>query len=278
MAIAAKAAPSHAAPLRVDRMQGAMRAHGETTHTEHVLAYVARGALRMESGSELTLSAGSMGVVPAGVPHRALGGEGEWWTVAFCASCLGLHEAQVLMRPFHAVRAGAVPVIAVPRPRRAKVVGLFGQLEEESTRGAPESPELLRSSLVLLLGEVRRAAPDGDAVRPAGLVGDALTFIQRHALEPISLREVARAVHRTPSHVASAVKAATGSTVGDWIRAARVAEAANRLVHTDESLEEIANRVGWRDKTHFIRQFRKVNGVTPAAWRRAQRSGSSTTR
>jgi AraC-like DNA-binding protein len=30
----------------------------------------------------------------------------------------------------------------------------------------------------------------------------------------------------------------------------------------------IAERVGYADVTHFIRLFRRVHGVTPAAWRR----------
>ena len=85
-------------------------------------------------------------------------------------------------------------------------------------------------------------------------------------------RDVAVAVHRTPAHVAATVKDATGYSVGAWISAGRVAEAASRLVHTDDSLDDIAHHVGWRDKTHFIRQFRNAYGATPAAWRREQRT------
>ena len=59
--------------------------------------------------------------------------------------------------------------------------------------------------------------------------------------------------------------------MGDWIRAHRVSEASKRLLHTDESIEEIAGRVGWQDTTHFIRQFKKAQGCTPAAWRKSQR-------
>jgi AraC-like DNA-binding protein len=36
-------------------------------------------------------------------------------------------------------------------------------------------------------------------------------------------------------------------------------------------LEEVAERVGYADVTHFIRLFRRTHGVTPAAWRAAQR-------
>ena len=71
--------------------------------------------------------------------------------------------------------------------------------------------------------------------------------------------------------MASVVKKETGYSVGAWIAAGRVAEAAGRLAHTDDDLDAITERVGWRDKTHLIRQFKKAYGVTPAAWRRAHR-------
>ena len=44
----------------------------------------------------------------------------------------------------------------------------------------------------------------------------------------------------------------------------------SKALQADRSLVAIAERIGWQDKTHFIRQFRKEYGQTPAAWRRAQ--------
>ena len=198
----------------------------------------------------------------------------HYWLLAFCPACLGLDESQPLMRPFWRVRHGALPVLPVAASRRRHVVQTMRALQDELARQVPESPALVQSHVALLLGEACRALPGASADAPAGsLTGDALAFIQRHGLDPISLRDVAKAVYRTPAHVANVVKRETGYSVGEWIAAGRVAEAASRLVHTEESLEDVASHVGWRDKTHFIRQFKKAYGVTPAAWRRAQRAG-----
>ena len=250
---------------------GRLEPHGVQSHSSHVLAYIVEGQLRLECGAVAEATAGCLGVMPAGVPHQALGGRGDWWMAEFCAPCHRLDEMRALMRPFDRVRRGAVPVVPVARSRRRRVVRLFRELQEECERREPESPDLVRSVLMLLLGEACRALPGADSPSPNDLVTDALQFIQRRALEAISLSDVARAVHRSPAHVAAVVKEATGHTVGDWIRSARVAEAASLLIHSNASLEEIAERVGWRDKSHFIRQFRKVQGQTPAAWRRAHR-------
>ena len=254
---------------RMDRL----RPHGETSHTDHGLTYLADGWFRMVHGREIEVRAGAFTIMPAGVPHRPIEGEGvEYWMMGFCASCLDLDESQLLMSSFRRVRLGALPIVPVARGRRRRVVRLYQDLKEECERGAPESPELARSLLLLLLGEVRRGMRGGEALGAEGtLVSDALEFIQRNALSPISLKDVAAAVCRTPAHVADTVKAETGFTVGTWIANARVAEAAARLVHTDDTLLEIAEHVGWKDKTHFIRQFRKAYGITPAAYRRENR-------
>jgi len=243
--------------------------HPMTSHTEHGLTYLVEGWMQLEHGGTVEARPGTFTVVPAGVPHRPLAGRDmHYWMLGFCATCLTLDEGQALMSPFRRVRQGALPVLTVPKGRRRHVVRLYRELAAEQRRGVPETPELVRSLVLLLLGEVRRALPgDPSPVASGTLVSDALETIQRRCLEPISLADVAAAVHRSPAHVASVVKKATGYSVGDWIRAGRVAEAAARLSHTDEPLQVIAERVGWRDKTHFIRQFRKAYGVTPAVWR-----------
>jgi len=246
------------------------------THAEHALVYGAKGTARVAYGHPVAAGAGAFIVVPAGVPHRSLAGEPtERWAVGFCVACLGLSEADALMAPFLRARLGGAPVVEVAQARRDRVVGLFRDLQAECDRVVPESARLQDSLLNLLLGEVRRAAGTELRQGPApSLVAQALTYIQGHSLEGISLADVARAVCRSPAHVASSVKAATGYTVGDYIRHARVHEAAGWLLHSQASIDEIAERVGWQDKTHFIRQFKKTYGTTPDVWRRARRGGT----
>ena len=169
-----------------------------------------------------------------------------------------------------------MPIASVAAGRRRKVARLYRELAEEERRAAPESPELSRALLFLLLGEAVRALPHTEGpVVPARLSALALEYNQKNATTGISLRDVARVVDRAPAHVATTVKADTGHTVGDWITAARLSEAAAQLRHTDASLNEVADHAGYQDTTHFIRQFKKAYGATPIAWRRKQRGNRS---
>ena len=267
---ATEAGPAFVQHNKSDRLP----ARAVTSHTDHRLCYVVDGSLRMVHGSTIEVKPGSVMVVPAGAPHQPLGGTSiESWVVGFCPSCYRLDEGQLLMSPFRKVRLGALPIVPIPKSRRSRVLRVSRDLQEECERGDPESSELIRSLLLIYLGEVHRAMR-GDAIAKAAgsLVSDALEFIQKYCLSAISLKDVAANVHRTPAHVATTVKKFTGHSVGEWIRSGRIAEAAARLVHTEDSLDEIASHVGWQDKTHFIRQFRKTHGTTPAAWRRQHRA------
>jgi AraC-like DNA-binding protein len=78
-------------------------------------------------------------------------------------------------------------------------------------------------------------------------------------------------VRRSPPHVTTVVRRATGRSVQAWIITGRLAETRRRLAQTDEHVDVIAKRVGYADVAHFIRLFRRAHGMTPAAWRTRQR-------
>lgn len=254
-----------------------VEAHETVAHTEHVLSYMVSGSLKMDHGQPLESGPGMFTVLPSGVPHRSLGGgEVGLWLIRFCATCHQLDEMHPIMEVFRRVRLGALPVFCQPRERQAHLAGLLEAFHSEAGKDTPESPDVLRSYLFLVLAEANRAmrsvAPQSNPAT-GSLVGDALAYIQANCLNPISPKDVAAAVHRTPAHTTAMLKKATGFSAGQWITSGRVSEAARRLTHTDDSMEMIAEHVGWKDVTHFIRQFRKAYGKTPAAWRMAGRDG-----
>lgn len=209
-----------------------------------------------------------------GCTARPLAGEKlDYWLLGFSAGSFDFDETQAIMRAFAEVRLGAVPVIPLSSQAQQRMRTWFATLAQETELQTPESAEVQRSLITLILAEVTRAIPiTGEPLPRSALVGKVLRYIQQYSLTPISLSDVAAAVGRTTPHVAAVVKAETGFTVGSWIASARVSKAAQLLQHTDMSIDQIAPHIGWQDSTHFIRQFRKIYGTTPAAWRRSLKS------
>src|SRR6266536_2920499 len=70
-------------------------------------------------------------------------------------------------------------------------------------------------------------------------------------------------------HVPPADRRKTRRTVQRGIAERRMIDARRLLAGTDLTAEAVANRIGYRDASYFIRTFKSHHGVTPQEWRRA---------
>jgi AraC family transcriptional regulator, transcriptional activator of pobA len=260
-----------AAPVVAGRSIGddrpTRRAH--VTHGHATLAFYTDGGSRIEQNGEWTLAAGDVLVVPAGQPHRMLERRRpSYWGLGFCVPCFAA-GGEALLEPFERVRDGASAVVHIPSARQPFLEALFGELAE-----GPRTEAVQLSLLTLIVDEVDRAARvEIPSIARSSVVADSLRFIERNCLRPLTLREVAAAVRRSPAYVTTALSKATGRTAVEWIVSGRMAQARRLLLHSDERVDVIAERVGYADATHFIRMFRREHGATPAAWRLRARAG-----
>ena len=71
----------------------------------------------------------------------------------------------------------------------------------------------------------------------------------------------------TLGHLNRICRAATGSSAGNYIEAARMVEASRLLAFTRLSIAEVGYRLGYEDPPYFSRRFRHVTGATPSAYR-----------
>lgn len=255
-----------------DDCAGARRA--PVTHTYAALGFYTGGRSRVELNGAFDLAQGDVLLVPAGAPHRMLDTrDPEFWGLAFCVPCFAAEAAGSLLEPFERVRDGAAAVVQIPPTRHEYLEGLFRELESvgRDGRGPSDALEAVeRSLLTLILAEVARASSSSPGLRGGGVAVDALRFIERNCLGRLTLEDVAASVGRTPAYVTTALTQATGRSAVQWIVSGRMAEARRLLLHSDERVEIVAERVGYADPTHFIRMFRREHGATPAAWRAAR--------
>ncbi|MEZ4402498.1 MAG: AraC family transcriptional regulator [Kofleriaceae bacterium] len=249
------------------------------THAYAALSFLVSGSAHVEQAGAWRLEAGDVMLVPAGQPHRALTpARAEAWGLALCAPCLIADGAAALLEPFERVRDGAAAVVRIPAARRAFLTGLFRELAAGGEPAAAVGAAVERSLVTLILHEIdRAAAPHRPVGARAGVVVDSLRYIERNCLGRLTVVDVAAAVGRSPAHVTTALTRATGRSAGAWITTGRMAEARRRLLHADEPIDVVAERVGYADATHFIRTFRRAHGVTPAAWRTAHTGGAGST-
>lgn len=92
-----------------------------------------------------------------------------------------------------------------------------------------------------------------------------------------SLRTIAAIVGRHSSHIAREFRRHEGVSVGEFSRRCRLELAARTLSGDSASIADVAFAAGFCDQSHFTNAFRRVFGVTPAAYRQSARSAPATT-
>jgi len=128
---------------------------------------------------------------------------------------------------------------------------------------------LLRTSwLAALISEARLAlAHDHDGSdRRHSRWDDARRYIARH-IDNCTRARVARACGITEGHVGRLVRRHTGHSFVGYLRELRLEQAEELLAVGQLDVQEIAQRCGFRNVSHFIRLFKTRTGTTPAAWR-----------
>lgn len=96
-------------------------------------------------------------------------------------------------------------------------------------------------------------------------------FIEANCTRNIRLQELADLAGLSQSYFSRAFKTATNVPPHQWHMKARLRKVQALLADTDLPLTEIAASTGFADQAHLTRAFRRLAGITPAAWRRTRR-------
>lgn len=101
-------------------------------------------------------------------------------------------------------------------------------------------------------------------------VAAAVAFARLHATEHIAVADLAGAAQLSTSQLERAIRRALGLSAKQLLLRLRLEEAILRLRTTDASVAQIAIDCGYYDQSAFTRQFRRVVGLSPGAYRSAQ--------
>jgi AraC family transcriptional regulator len=107
--------------------------------------------------------------------------------------------------------------------------------------------------------------------KPQNLL-DVISFIEANLWSPLELDVLAEKAHLSKFHFCRIFKRHIGMNPMKFVAALRIEHAKELLKKNSLTVSSIANEVGFKDLSNFIRQFKKVTGVTPRTFRGASRS------
>jgi len=87
----------------------------------------------------------------------------------------------------------------------------------------------------------------------------------------LSLSRIARRLSLPARSVSRAINRQTGLNVSQFVNDIRIAEACRLLAETEQSVTSVIYDSGFQTKSNFNREFLRVTGQTPRAWRQQKR-------
>lgn len=131
---------------------------------------------------------------------------------------------------------------------------------------------LAEDALFELMGQALQLGR-GARLPPAGGEPARVLAVARHLDgaydEPLTLGDMAAMAGMSRFHFVRSFRSVVGESPHQYLIAARLRAAADRLLDTRESVTTIALAVGFNDLSHFNATFRRAFGASPGAWRKA---------
>ncbi|MBN1670932.1 MAG: helix-turn-helix domain-containing protein [Kiritimatiellae bacterium] len=238
------------------------RRHGH--RAKHELIYVDYGGILLQCGRRrFGLKTGDCFLVRGGQSHSFRGRAGK---------------------PFdflNIVYRGRVPGTLAERVLHldAEERRLIMALKEESLAMAPQYEQMLLLKLNELFVRLERRGPGWRQAVPvaaenqlrhrARLVGHALGYLRAHVSRPLDVGVVCEHTGVSPSYLRALVRAETGMSLRQHLRAMRIEAAKHLLRESAENVTTTCYRVGYRSAPHFCTVFKRMVGMTPAEYARS---------
>jgi AraC family transcriptional regulator len=222
-------------------------------------------------GRQGHLETGNLVILPAGAPtswHLEREGEVRHLHLYLSPTLIQKISAEADINPD---RVEIIETLGAFDPQiEAIALSLLSELRSDGLGG-----KLYVESLANILGihllRHHSSVKQPSRSRPVGLtrttLRPAITYIEEHLAEDLSLSDIAAVVHLSPYHFARLFKESIGFPPHQYVIQRRVERAKLLLSTTNWSLTTIAHTVGFAHESHLALHFKRLTGLTPRSYR-----------
>lgn len=169
------------------------------------------------------------------------------------------------------------PKVCLPlKPTAAKQLkALLLAMHREFHALKADSPHLIRAKLYETLIVLSRAYEEKFGVAESRSVHPVVSryreAVERHATKIHRVSDYAKRIGVTPGHLNALCQATAHQSAKDLLQDHLILIARRALLYSNETVERIGYKLGFRDPSYFVRFFRRRCGQSPGAFRSAHR-------
>lgn len=104
-------------------------------------------------------------------------------------------------------------------------------------------------------------------VSSSSAIYPALSYIQSHPRESITMKDMAALCHLSPSYFSRLFGREIGENFVSYVNRKKIQLAKEMLRETNKNVSLIAAELSYQDSSHFINLFKRFEGITPQAYR-----------
>lgn len=260
-----RAGPHQRLPLTVVHLDESTWNHGQRLQRDHGdapgIELVLEGTIRLvQDGRESLITAGQVFVLKPGARQSYTAVEGPARKLHLTLDGL-IAEQMVAALPDHIIPQDLSDL----RLAFDDLLRLFRELPADHRVRA----STIAYRLLLGLSVAHQSAERAPLLNPQ--VAAALRILQTSGARDLDIRQVARTVGTSVSHLHRLFKDALGTSPLRYAREHLIAQAKDALGNTTLSCQEIARRLGYDDPLYFSAVFKRIAGVSPRAYRKQHR-------
>lgn len=240
-------------------------------HAHYELMWLERGdSVFFSDFVDFPLSAGSMIFIRPGQLHTWRGDMSglDLLVISFKPELLSPTEINSL--PYFAPTA--TPFLTTDEANRPLLSNLFTTLHQHYESFGESNRELLASYVRVLLTEAKRLYPtDSPSTETSSAMQLSKAFhlaVEQRYLTDRTTQPYANRLGVTANHLTRVIRQTSGMTPGEILRDRLTLEAKRLLAHSEFTVGETAQRLGFLSAAQFSNWFKREAGVSPDQFRR----------
>lgn len=184
-------------------------------------------------------------------------------------SVAGYH-ALLKLEPLYRVQHNFSSRLRLTEEQMQQALSLVGRIEDEAQKKEPGYVFMATAYFMQLLGFVSRCYGNYSdrRARPILQMAEAISHLEQHFTEKISLSGLAKLAHMSQNSFLRAFSKVHGISPIAYQINLRMNLARDLLLTTDLGVSQVAARCGYDDSNYFTRQFKKLFAVSPKEFRK----------